>query len=87
MINKVIGKIVRVEVADGRNYLGMLMAVDQTKTVFLQDALELIDKADEHYIDHELLSSHMLQRNPKDQQLFLKLVGNVVIPGKHLRKI
>ena len=63
------------------------MAVDQTKTVFLQDALELIDKEDEHYIEHELLSCHMLQKHPEGQRLFLKLVGNIVIPGKHLRKI
>lgn len=35
VINKVIDKIVRIEVSDGRIYLGKLMAVDQTKTVFI----------------------------------------------------
>ena len=35
VIDKVIDKIVRITVSDGRIYLGRLMAVDQTKTVFI----------------------------------------------------
>ncbi len=35
VIDKVIEKIVRVTVTDGRVYLGQLMAVDQTKSVFI----------------------------------------------------
>ena len=35
IIDKVIDKLVRVSVSDGRVYLGKLMAVDQTKTVFI----------------------------------------------------
>ena len=63
------------------------MCVDQTKTVFLQDCLELIDKADEHYIDHELLTPHILNKTAPDQQKVFKLVGNIVVPGKHVVKI
>ena len=77
--------------ADGRVYLGKLMAVDQTKTVFIQDALELIDKEDETYFEHELLTPHILAKCPTgtdpNQRYFLKLVGNIVVPGKHLVKI
>ena len=67
VIDKVIDKLVRVTVSDGRIYLGKLMCVDQTKTVFVQDCLELIDKADEHYIDHDLLTPHILNRTPPEQ--------------------
>ena len=56
IIEKVIDKMARVTVSDGRVFLGKLMSVDQTKAVFLQDSLELIDRGDEHYIEHELLS-------------------------------
>mmetsp|Transcript_23060 Transcript_23060/g.27035 ORF Transcript_23060/g.27035 Transcript_23060/m.27035 type:complete len:86 (-) Transcript_23060:46-303(-) len=63
------------------------MAVDQTKTVFVQDALELYDREDESFIDHELITGHMLDKIPADQRHFMKLVGNIVVPGKHLRKI
>ena len=87
LIDKVIQKLVRVTVADGRVYLGLLMSVDQTKTVFIQDALEVIDKDDEHYIEHELLQCHLMQRHPAGQRIYLKLVGNIVVPGRHLVKI
>ena len=68
VIDKVIDKIVRVDVMDGRTYLGILKGVDQTKTIFVQDGLELIDKRDEHYIHHEVLTPEILWRTPKDQQ-------------------
>ena len=35
LIDKVIDKIVRVEVSDGRIYLGILKSVDKTKTIFV----------------------------------------------------
>ena len=56
VIDKVIDKLVRITVTDGRIFLGKLRAVDQTKTVFIQDALELMDKEDEHYIHHDVLT-------------------------------
>ena len=67
LIDKVIGKIVRVTVSDGRVYLGTLVCVDQTKTVFVEQALELIDKSDEHYIEHELLTPHLLTKTDPKQ--------------------
>ena len=66
LIDKVIEKIVRVEVTDGRIFLGMLKSVDKTKTIFIQDALELIDKEGEHYIHHEVMTPGMLEFIPKD---------------------
>lgn len=65
VIDKVIGKLVRVTVADGRLYLGTLMAVDQTRTVFVQDALELFDREDaEAFVNHELLTPYMIDKVP-----------------------
>ena len=85
VINKVIDKVVRITVSDGRIYLGKLMSIDQTRTAFIQDALELIDREDEHYVEHELIAPHLLTRTPPGQRYFLKMVGNVVVPGQHIR--
>ena len=57
----------RVTVSDGRIYLGILHCVDQTKTVYVEHALELIDKSDEHYIEHELLTPHILNKTDPKQ--------------------
>ena len=85
VINKVIDKVVRITVSDGRIYLGKLMSIDQTRTAFIQDALELIDREDENYVEHELIAPHLLTRTPPGQRYFLKMVGNVVVPGQHIR--
>ena len=58
-----IEKIVRVTVSDGRVFLGILKCVDQTKTLFLQDCLEVMDRKDEHYIEHELLTPHIIKKS------------------------
>ena len=54
-------------VSDGRVYLGILHCVDRTKTVYVEHALELIDKSDEHYIEHELLTPHILNKTDPKQ--------------------
>lgn len=40
-------KIVRIKITDDREYVGRIMCVDKTKSIFLQDALEVIDKSEE----------------------------------------
>ena len=87
LIDKVIDKLVRVTVADGRVYLGKLMAVDQTRTLFVQDALELYDKEDQNYVAHELITPHLLDKVPAEQRYFFKMVGNIVVPGKQVTKV
>ena len=87
VIDKVIDKLVRITVTDGPIFLGKLRAVDQTKTVFIQDALELMDKEDEHYIHHDVLTCAMLRPSVLDQRMFLKSVGCIVVPGQHVVKI
>jgi len=65
VINKVIDKVVRLTIADDREYVGKLMGVDKTRSVFLQDALEVIDRSEKaeeesRFIHHELFSPHLL---------------------------
>ena len=46
VVDKVIEKVVRITITDDRDYVGRLMSVDKTKSVFLMDALELIDRSE-----------------------------------------
>ena len=64
------------------------MSVDKTKSVFLQDALEVIDREAPEYFDHELFTPQLIKM--EDYQKYprvLKLVGNVIIPGKSILRI
>ena len=65
------------------------MSVDKTGAVFLQDGLEVIDKSEQaeqecRYFYHELFSPYLI---PNKSDHVLKYVGNLVIPGKHVKKI
>jgi small nuclear ribonucleoprotein (snRNP)-like protein len=46
VVDKVIEKVLRITITDDRDYVGRLMSVDKTKSVFLMDALELIDRSE-----------------------------------------
>ena len=88
IIKKAIESIVRLHVTDGRMFIGRLMAIDTTKAVFLQDALEVHDKSAPEYLDHEIFSPNLLKgHNNKDNKRPLKFMGNVVINGCHVVKI
>jgi small nuclear ribonucleoprotein (snRNP)-like protein len=91
IVSKTVEKIVRVEVSDGRKYIGMLTCVDQQKAIFVQDALEIIDRAnDPTFQEHELLTPHLLQHAysmEKYQSKILKAVGSIVITRKHIVKV
>ena len=53
-------KIVRVETTDGRIIIGLLVSVDKTKAVLLQDALELIVREGDDYFEHALYTPYIL---------------------------
>ena len=53
VIDRVIEKVVRVEVSDGRTFIGLLMSCDQQRCLFIQDALEIVDRDSEEYFDHD----------------------------------
>ena len=85
LIDRVIGKLVRVTLTDERIYLGRLMSVDQTRAVFLSDALELIDTDADCYFEHELLTPFIMKEEPCRWRL--KYMGNAAIPGECITKI
>lgn len=65
MVDKVIDKLVLITISDQREYIGKLMSVDKTKSVFLQDALEVIDRSPEaelegRFLHHDLFTPHLL---------------------------
>jgi small nuclear ribonucleoprotein (snRNP)-like protein len=83
---------VRLTITDSREYVGKLMCIDKTKSVFLQDALEVIDRspaAEEAclFLNHELFTPHLLNEKQHASGKVLKYVGNLVVPGKHVRSI
>ena len=70
VVDKVIDKVVRIEITDHREYIGKIMCVDKTKSIFLQDALEVIDRsaaaeAEGRYLYHELFSPYLLGATDK----------------------
>ena len=90
VIDKVIDKIVRIVITDDREYIGRLMGVDKTRSVFLQDALEVIDKSEQAkpegcFLYHELFTPWLVYQNHRSS--VLKYGGNIVIPGKHVKSI
>jgi small nuclear ribonucleoprotein (snRNP)-like protein len=86
VVDKVIEKIVRVQVSDGREYVGILQSVDQAGTVYVQDALEVVDKRDATFLHHDLITPHLLRFNA-DKERALKAIGSIVVPRKHVVKI
>lgn len=68
------------------------MSVDKTKSVFLMDSLEVIDRSPEaeqegRYLHHDLFSPYLLKQVQHPSGLVLKYAGNIVIPGKHVISI
>ncbi len=84
LIDKVIEKVVRVEIYDGRIYIGLLMSCDQQRCLFIQDALELIDRDAEEYFDHDMFTPHLIK---SENRKILKMMGSIVVPGQHVKRI
>lgn len=55
--------------------------------MFLQDSFEVIDKDAPDYFENELYTPHLIKNLDESQRKVLKFVGNIVIPGKHVKKI
>ena len=52
--------------------------------MFIQDALELIDRDATEYFDHDMFTPHLVK---SDHRKILKMMGSIVIPGQHVKKI
>ena len=54
----------------------------------MQDALEVIDREEPEYFDHELFTPHLIKvPNYQEHSKVLKYVGNIVVQGKDVTKI
>lgn len=65
------------------------MSVDKTKSIFMQDAMEILDREAPEYFDHDLFTPHLLRvkGDYHEHRYVLKYVGNIVVAGKHVNKI
>lgn len=45
---KICGKLVRVEITDGRQYIGIFVACDKSGSIIVNDALELVNLCPDH---------------------------------------
>ena len=52
--------------------------------MFIQDALELIDKDDPSYFEHDLFTPHIIKNQARK---VFKYAGNIVVPGKHVVRV
>lgn len=64
------------------------MCVDKTKAIFMQDAMEILDREAPDYFDHDLFTPHLLKvKDYENHRYVLKYIGNIVVAGKHVNKI
>ncbi len=64
------------------------MCVDKTKTLFVQDALEIIDRQSPDYFDHELFTPYLIKvENYQEESKVFKYAGNIVVPWRHVTKV
>ena len=63
------------------------MCVDKTKAIFVQDALEVIDKTAPDFVNHQMFIPHMIKNADTPYNKVMKYIGNVVIPGNHVKTI
>ena len=61
LIQKVIMKLVRIKIIDGREYIGLLGAVDKGGALFIQDALEVFHRKDKNLFVHDLYTPYIIR--------------------------
>lgn len=83
--SKVISRLTRIVVNDGRSFIGKFETIDNAGNIFILDALEILDTKDENFFIHDLFKSafHLQQNSDK----FLKYVGSIIIPRVHITKV
>ena len=86
MADKVVNKVVRVEVTDGRTYLATFNSMDKTGALFVMDALEIIqvDKLD---MQHDMYIPYVINRPAENTSKVYKYMGNIVIKREHIKRI
>ncbi|CAI2383281.1 unnamed protein product [Moneuplotes crassus] len=83
--DKILSKIVRVHVSDGRIFIGKFECIDKKGSLFIQDALEILDTTDKNFYIHQLLQP-VFHTQEKSKKL-LKYVGSIIMPREHVSKV
>mmetsp|Transcript_2076 Transcript_2076/g.3671 ORF Transcript_2076/g.3671 Transcript_2076/m.3671 type:complete len:146 (-) Transcript_2076:91-528(-) len=88
---KVVDKMVRVHVKDGREYIGIFGCIDKSAALFIIDALEIIETKQESKnatIFHELFTPYIINvpSDPSCSKVF-KYTGNLVIQKRDILKV
>ena len=84
-----VDKIVRIVLKDKREFLAILISVDKTGAIFVQDALEVIStdfedpKNEELY--HCVYTPHLLNHSVSQNKKVYKHLGNIVILRKDIQ--
>eukprot|EP00826_Nyctotherus_ovalis_P028329 TRINITY_DN2238_c0_g3_i1.p1 TRINITY_DN2238_c0_g3~~TRINITY_DN2238_c0_g3_i1.p1 ORF type:complete len:126 (-),score=47.60 TRINITY_DN2238_c0_g3_i1:168-545(-) len=81
---EVIGKIVRVELTDGRLYVGRLQCVDRAKTLYMSSGCEVVDTEADCYQEYSVFPKKDAERKERYRY---KPVGGVIIPAAAFTKI
>ena len=84
------------QLIDGREFIGILMSVDKTGSIFLQDALEQVPISDKHGFVHDMFTPNMVKvpvpeanapAYPETNSKVYKYMSNYVIERKHVKRI
>ena len=57
---KICEKMVRIEIADGRQYIGIFVACDKSGSIIVNDALELVNLCPDLAFQHDLISPSVM---------------------------
>ena len=74
----------RIEISDGRQYIGLFSSIDKTGTLFAMDCLEMHDLSKGFH--HDLFVPYQLNQPVEGNQV-LKYVGNIVVKREHVKRI
>lgn len=86
-IDKVAGKIVRVQISDGRRIVGRLQCVDKTKALFIENALEIVDTASTDHYKHAVFDDHLYRDKGEGETRCHKMMGGMTIPFAVVKSI
>ena len=94
---KICEKMVRVEIADGRQYIGIFVACDKSGSIIVNDALELVDLCPDRAFQHDLISPYVMtypvpkedskSNYPSTSKLQPKYMGSLNVNKKDLKRI
>lgn len=97
LAKKLCDRMVRVEIVDGRQYIGIFCACDKSGTIFVKEAVELVNMSPDKGLQHDILSPYLMtypvpkgpmdDPYPSEPTLQPKYIGDVNVSRKDLRRV